>query len=86
MPQSIKPAIVRILKEYRSLSTLVDSEVQIEESNSDDRKIVVKGDYVYRTLLGAVAERGTYEISLEKTSLNPIRVRITPAGRPSISA
>jgi len=86
MPPSLKSSIVRILKEYRSLNTLVDSEVQIEESNADDRKIVVKGEYVYRTLLGAIGERGSYEITLDRTSLNPIRVRISPAGRPSISA
>jgi hypothetical protein len=86
MPPSVKSVVVRLIKEFRSLNSLVDSEVRINELDSDDRRVTAKGEYVYRSLMGSVTERGTFEISLKKSDLEPLKVRISPMGKPAVVA
>ena len=51
---------------------------QIELLNED--KILITGEYVYRSILGAPIESGKFEIKLDK-NLEPVKISINPATR-----
>ena len=82
MADSIKSTMVRLIRDYRSLPTLGESGVQIGELVADDRLVTARGEYLYRNLWGAVGERGTFDFSLKKDNLEPLRVKILPTERP----
>lgn len=82
MTDSVKSMVVKILREYRSLPLLGESEVQINDLSRDETKFVAKGEYKCVNIWGSLVERGTFDIALGKSDLQPVRVKIYPGRRP----
>jgi hypothetical protein len=65
--ERIKSVIVEAIKHARSLPLLINSEVKIETiKKSQGETYEVDGDYNCRSFLGAVIEKGTFKITLNK--------------------
>jgi hypothetical protein len=75
----IKRKIINILRTFRSLGLVSDSDVKINELEEKDGVFVIKGEYSYRSMhLNDTGERGTFSISLDK-NMQPKNFKITPA-------
>jgi hypothetical protein len=75
----IKRKIINILRTFRSLGLVTDSDVRINELEEKDGIFVIKGEYQYRSMhLNDIGERGTFNISLDK-NMQPKSFKITPA-------
>lgn len=76
--QQIKGKIVSIIKTYRSLSFLANSEVKINDLADDGANYVVRGDYDYTNIFGQAIEKGSFEITLRKPDLTQVNTKVTP--------
>jgi len=74
----IKRKIINILRTFRSLGLVSDSDVRINELEEKDGIFEIKGEYQYRPMhLNDIGERGTFNISLDK-NMQPKNFKITP--------
>jgi len=82
MAETVKSVVVKILREYRSLPLLSESEVRINDLSRDDTRFIAKGEYKCQNIWGALVEKGTFDIALGKSDLQPVRVKIYPGRSP----
>ncbi len=75
----IKRKIIEIIKVFRSLGLITDSDVIINELNKSINDVYeVSGEYNYKTMYkNDKSEKGVFTISIDK-NLKPIKVKITP--------
>lgn len=78
---NLRPAILRLISEFRGFENLVTSEVKMSELELQDGVYVVKGAYHYHSFLGTPLERGSFEIRLKQDDLSPTKIKIVPLGR-----
>lgn len=74
----IKRKIINILRTFRSIGLISDSDVRINELEEKDGIFEIKGEYQYRSMhINDIGERGTFNISLDK-NMRPKNFKITP--------
>ena len=66
----IKRKIINILKKFRSLGILGDSDVKINSLEKENDYFEIIGEYQYKNLLDKFSfEDGTFDISLSESTL-----------------
>jgi hypothetical protein len=75
----IKRKVIEIIRVFRSLGLVTDSNVIINELNKSDNDVYdISEEYNYKTMyMNDKSEKGIFIISLDK-NLRPINVKITP--------
>ncbi|MBA3751150.1 MAG: hypothetical protein H0X03_09740 [Nitrosopumilus sp.] len=78
----IKRKIVNIVKTFRSLGVLNDSDVQINSFENLQDGYKISGEYQYNHIFkGNIIEEGTFEITIDKDLTEPKNIKITPKKR-----
>lgn len=78
--EQVKPRIQKIISEFRALSLLSPGEVRINELNTDQGIIHVKGAYDCQNIFAQTIEKGTFDVKFSEDKLEPTSIRITPTG------
>jgi hypothetical protein len=75
----IKRKIINILKIFRSLGILGDSDVKINSLEKENDYFKIIAEYQYKNLFDKFSfEDGIFDISLSESTLRPTNVKITP--------
>ena len=75
----IKRKIINILKIFRSLGILGDSDVKINSLEKENDYFKIICEYQYKNLFDKFSfEDKTFDISLSESTLEPTNVKITP--------
>ena len=75
----IKRKIINILKTFRSLGILSDSDVKINSLEKENDYFKITCEYQYRNLFDKFSfDDGTFDISVSESTLQPTNVKITP--------
>jgi hypothetical protein len=77
---SIKQKIISIINTFRGIYVApVDLKINELKKNASDTEYIVSGDYIYKNMFdSSIYEKGAFEITLDRKSLNLISSRITP--------
>jgi|GEM_PF-6827614 hypothetical protein len=75
--KEIKKVLVDLIKEARGLPTLIGSEVKIKSIEKIEKGYKATGSYEYRSFLGQLIEKGTFEVTLDdKLGLVESRIEV----------
>jgi hypothetical protein len=75
----IKRKVINIIKIFRSLGLLSDSDIRITGLEKSNNQYDISGEYKYKPMYrDDINEEGTFNISLNENTLDPVKVKITP--------
>jgi hypothetical protein len=76
--QNIKRKVIDIVRTFRSLGLVTDSDVRINELNQRENLYEVIGEYKYSKMFNEdILESGSFSITLDE-KLQPKKVKIEP--------